>query len=77
MLNDEATRPGLLPVVQVIAVSVDDETGQSIPSIITLTSSFTALKPLPAKVTTVPPVTDPNLGVIDYKSGVRVFVYSI
>ena len=77
ILNEEATRPILFPVVQVIVVVVEDEIGQSTPSITTLMSSFTALKPVPLNVTAVPPVTGPNRGVIESRRGVKVPVYSI
>jgi len=51
-------------------------TGQSTPSITTLTSDVTALKPVPVKVTTVPPVTVPNLGLMLVNSGVVPPAYS-
>jgi len=67
----EILRPGLFPVVQVIAESDAAETGQLIPSITIVFSVSTEEKPLPEKVTTVPPVTVPNLGLIAVSFGVN------
>jgi len=67
----EILRPGLFPVVHVTASSAAAETGQSIPSIVIEFSVGTEEKPLPEKVTTVPPVTVPNLGLIESSFGVK------
>jgi len=58
-------------VVHTTAVSDAVLTGQSKPSMVILFSVATAEKPLPAKVTSVPPVTGPNLGLIEVSLGVN------
>lgn len=58
-------------MVHVTATSVAVLTGQSIPSMVIELSVRTVEKPLPEKVTSVPPVTGPNLGLIETSFGVR------
>lgn len=72
MTRVEFLRPGLLPVVQVNAESVATVIGQSTLSIVIVLSVMTDENPLPAKVTSVPPVTVPNLGVMEVSFGVDV-----
>lgn len=69
--------PGLLPEVQVTEVEVAAVTGQLIPSRVITYKDVSVGKFVPAKVTEVPPVTGPYLGVIDAKFVVRVPWYSI
>lgn len=72
IIRVEFLRPGLFPVVHVTSDSVAAVTGQSIPSILIELSVSTVEKPLPEKVTSVPPVTVPNLGLIATSFGVKV-----
>jgi len=58
-------------VVQVIVVDVTAETGQSIPSIVTVNRSAFVDGYEPVKVTSSPPTTPPNLGLIDVRRGVN------
>ena len=63
--------PGLGPVTHCTEVVVAVETTQAIPSMIMEFSAPTAEKPVPVKVTVVPPVTVPNLGVMAVSNGVE------
>lgn len=72
MTRVEFLRPGLLPVVQVNAKSEAALIGQSTPSMMIVLSATTVENPLPEKVTSVPPVTVPNLGVMALSFGVEV-----
>jgi len=65
MSRDVGINPGLSPVVQVTDVVVASLTGQLTPSIVMLYNSVSALKLTPVKVTTVPPVTVPYLGLME------------
>jgi len=65
MSRDVGINPGLSPVVQVTDVVVASLTGQLTPSIVMLYNSVSALKLRPVKVTTVPPVTVPYLGLME------------
>lgn len=71
IMRVEFLSPGRLPVVQVIAVPFAADTGQLTPSMTTVFSVSTEEKPLPEKVTSVPPVTVPNLGLIAVSLGVN------
>ena len=71
MYREVLTRPGLLPVVHVTLVVVAAEAGQSIPSMIIVYFVGSSEKPVPVKVTSSPPTTLPNLGVISSRTGVK------
>lgn len=68
--REDSTRPGLLPVVQVTVVDVAAETGQLIPSMVIVYLVVSVEKPVPVKVTTVPPTTVPNLGLMELREAV-------
>jgi hypothetical protein len=71
MTNEVAGSPGLFPVLQVMDVVVAPETGQLTPSMTIEIFEISVTKPVPVKVTTVPPTTVPNRGLIAFRSGVR------
>lgn len=73
--NDEATIPGLAPVVHEIYVAVAAETTQAIPSIITEIADADEPNPVPVKVMGVFPVTVPYLGLIAVIFGVDAPTY--
>jgi hypothetical protein len=68
--NEVLTSPGLLPVVQVIEVVVEEDTTHWTPSIITEFSYEFGENRVPVNVTSVPPRTVPNLGSIFERVGV-------
>mgnify|MGYP000152553149 CR=1 FL=1 len=72
MSSEVGIRPGLDPVLHVIVVVVDADTTHGIPSMITEFSVETAEKPVPVKITSVFPVTVPNLGSMEVSKGVEV-----
>jgi hypothetical protein len=69
--------PGLFPVVQVTDVVVAADTGQLIPSKIIVYLEMSLDKPIPEKVTSVPPVTVPYLGLTAVRAPVKDPEYSI
>ena len=71
MEREVSTNPGLLPVVQVTDVVVAAETGHTIPSITIVYLEVSLDKLVPVKVTSVPPVTVPYLGLTAVRAGVR------
>jgi hypothetical protein len=60
--------------MHLIRVTEAEETGQSIPSIVILTSVGTLENPVPENEISSPPVTDPYLGWIELSLGVLVAV---
>ena len=56
--------------MQVTLVVVAAETGQVMPSIMIVYFEMSVEKPVPLKVTSVPPTTVPNLGEISSRDGV-------
>lgn len=70
MTNEVAGSPGLFPVVQMMDVAVAPETGQLTPSMTIEYFEVSVTKPVPVNVTSVPPTTVPNRGLIAVRSGV-------
>lgn len=60
--------PDLAPTVQTIVVAVDEETGQSTPSMVTVAAP--ALRLVPVKVMSYPPAIFPYFGEIDVTTAV-------
>lgn len=71
MTNEVVGSPGLFPVLQMMDVAVAPETGQFTPSIIIEYFEVSVTKPVPVNVTSVPPTTVPNRGLIAVRSGVK------
>lgn len=69
--RDDSTSPGLLPVVHVTLVKVAALAGQSKPSIVIVYLVASEENPVPEKVTSVPPTTVPNLGLIELITDVK------
>ena len=67
---DVAGSPGLLPESHLISVAVAAFTTHEIPSIMTEISACDVVNPVPVKVISVLPVTDPYLGEIVVTFGV-------
>jgi hypothetical protein len=68
--SEDSGNPGLLPSVQVTEVVVAALTGHTTPSIIISYYSISSTKFYPENVTSAPPTTEPNLGLIDSSNGV-------
>jgi hypothetical protein len=69
-MREDSTSPILFPVVQVTLVDVAAETGQLIPSMVMVYLVVSVEKLVPVKVTTVPPTTVPNLGLMELRVAV-------
>jgi hypothetical protein len=72
---DAAGSPGLDPELHLISVAVAAVIAQAIPSITIEISACDEVNPVPVKVISVPPVTDPYLGEITVTFGVEEPVY--
>jgi hypothetical protein len=72
----ESLSPGLDPVVQVTESEVAADTGHSMPSMMMVYLEVSSEKLVPEKVTSVPPVTVPYLGLTALRAGVIEPAYS-